>query len=249
MHDSFRTVFLHFDSASATYITDVNNTTKVTSNPYKAQFLMNQSLTKIKRVYLKSLECPVGFSNVRLGSTNVFSFVLNSTTYSVKLAEKNYTYIGTLLADLTTACALVIPSGIIMTFSQMSISNTISNMYVNRLVITFTGTTGITSFLVIDTILSKYILGFRASNDLLVISSVGNPSYYYALISNFNLNPDNYISMYIPSLNGMNASMSGQQATFKVPLNTVTNQVYFTKKILLLNNGSTLLTKTSRCLR
>ena len=33
--------------------------------------------------------------------------------------------------------------------------------------------------------------------------------------------------MYIPSLNGMNASMSGQQSTFKIPLNTVSNQVYF----------------------
>jgi hypothetical protein len=216
MHDSFRTVFLHFDSASARFITDVNNTTTVTSNPYKAQFTMNQVFTNIKRVYLKSLECPVGFSNVRTGSTNVFSFVLNGTTYNVTLPEKNYTSIATLLTDLTTACVGVV-SGVIMTFSLTS-SLTITN----RLRITFTGGTTTSSFSVIDTSkLSKYILGFRASKDVLT------GGVYAASFSNYNLNPDNYISMYIPSLNGMNSSMSGQQATFKVPLNTVTNQVYF----------------------
>ena len=99
---SFRSQFLHFDSSTATYITDVNNTTGVTTTPYKAQYSMNQVFSKIKRVYLKSLECPVGFSNIRTGSTNVFSFVLNGTTYKVTLSEKNYTSISTLLTDLNT---------------------------------------------------------------------------------------------------------------------------------------------------
>ena len=212
----FRTVFLHFDSASARYLTDVNNTTTVTSNPYKAQYTMNQAFTNIKRVYLKSLECPVGFSNVRTGSTNVFSFVLNGTTYNVSLPEKNYTSTATLLTDLTTACVGVV-SGVVMTFSLTSSLTT-----PNRLRITFTGATTTSSFSVIDTSnLSKYILGFRASKDVLT------GGVYTASYANYNLNPDNYISMYIPSLNGMNASMSGQQATFKIPLNTVTNQVYF----------------------
>ena len=213
---SFRSQFLHFDSSTATYITDVNNTTGVTTTPYKSQYSMNQVFSKIKRVYLKSLECPVGFSNVRVGSTNVFSFVLNGTTYKVTLPEKNYTYISILLTDLNTACVGVV-SGVTMTFSL-----TTSLTTPNRVLITFTGGTTTSSFSVIDTSnLSKYILGFRASKDVLA----GNV--YLASYSNFNLNPDNYILMYIPSLNGMNASMSGQQSTFKIPLNTVSNQVYF----------------------
>ena len=116
---SFRTQFLHFDSSTSQNITDVNNTTTITTNPYKTQYLMNQAFTKIKRVYLKSLECPVGFSNIRTGSTNVFSFILNGTTYNVTLPEKNYTAISTLLTDLNTACVGVV-SGVILTFSLTS---------------------------------------------------------------------------------------------------------------------------------
>lgn len=33
--------------------------------------------------------------------------------------------------------------------------------------------------------------------------------------------------MYIPTLNSMNASMSNQVSTFKIPLNSVYNQIYF----------------------
>ena len=176
---------------------------------------MNQAFNKLKRVYLKSLECPVGFSNIRTGSTNVFSFVLNTVTYKVTMTEKNYTSIGTLITDLNTACAGVV-SGVTITFSLTSSLTT-----PNRLLITFTGGTTTSTFSVIDTNLSKYILGFRASKDVL------SGGVYSASYSNFNLNPDNYILMYIPSLNGMNASMSGQQSTFKIPLNSVTNQVYF----------------------
>ena len=213
---SFRSQFLHYDSSTANYITDHNNTTGVTTTPYKAQYAMNQVFSKIKRVYLKSLECPVGFSNVRFGSTNVFSFALNGTDYKVTLTEKNYTNMSTLLTDLNTACVGVV-SGVTMTFSL-----TTSLTTPNRVLITFTGGTTTSSFSVIDTSnLSKYILGFRASKDVL------SGGVYSASYSNFNLNPDHYILMYIPSLNGMNASMSGQQSTFKIPLNTVSNQVYF----------------------
>jgi hypothetical protein len=45
--------------------------------------------------------------------------------------------------------------------------------------------------------------------------------------ANFNLNVDNYISMYIPNINALNANCSGMYSTFRVPLNTVANLVYY----------------------
>lgn len=202
--------FLHFDSASANYINDPLSTSGSTLNPYKAQFPMNQSFTKIKRVFLKSLELPVGFVNVRKGSTDTLQFVLNTVSYKVTLVEKNYTTVAALMTDLTTALVGIVPN-VILTFSAVG----------SRIWITFSGSTVTSTFAIVDTNLSKYVLGFRNGKDALV-SSV-----YKASTSNYNLNFDNYILMSIPSLNAVNACMNGQNCTFKIPLNCITSQVYY----------------------
>lgn len=202
--------FLHFDSASANYINDPLSTSGSTLNPYKAQFPMNQTFSKIRRVFLKSLELPVGFVNIRKGSTDTLKFVLNGTTYQVTLAEKFYSTIAALTTDMTTTMVGIVPN-VILTFTSTG----------SRIWITFTGSTTTSSFSIIDTNLSKYVLGFRAGKDILA------SSIYKASTSNYNLNFDNYILMNIPSLNAVNASMSGQNCTFKIPLNCITSQVYY----------------------
>ena len=211
---SFRTQFIHFDSCQANYIQDFNNTSGVSANPYKASFPMNQQFTNIKRVYLKSLELPCGFSNVRKGATDNIQFILNGTTYTVTLTEKFYSSITTLISDLNTACYGVV-AGVTILFSQTNSAAT-----PNRLLVTFSGTT-VTTFNFIDTNLSKYVLGFYSKKDTL------SGQVYAASYSNYNLSFDNYILMYVPSLNGMNACMGSQIATFKIPLNSSTNQVYY----------------------
>ena len=213
---SFTTKFLHFDSANSTYIVDPNNTTTVARNPYKAQYIMNQIFRKVKRVYLSSVEFPVGFSNVRTGSCDTLKYILNGTTYTVVLPEKNYTTIGSLLLDLNNQMIMLTPGG-------SPILN-VNYLQQNRLMFNFVGTAP-TSFSIIDTNLSKYILGFRGLYDGFT-NVVGFAQTYMATNSNWNLNFDNYISLYIPSL-GSSSSMSNQLQTYKVPLNTVTNQVYF----------------------
>ena len=204
--------FLHFNSASATYITDNSNTTGNSSNPYKALFPMNQSFRKIKRVYLKSCELPIGFSNIRTGSTDTLSFKLNSTIYGVTLTKKYYQSIAALITDLNAACAGGF-GGSVPVFSL-----TTSTILPYRLKLSFTGTT-VTTFQVLDTNLSKYILGFRSTDAL--ISNIVNAS------TNYNLSVDNYILMYVPSLNSMNANMGGQVSTFKIPLLGFTNSVFY----------------------
>ena len=207
-----KTQLLHLDSVYATYLTDSNSSTGNTLTPYRAQFFMNQSFRRVKRVSLKSLELPVGFANVRTGSTATLAMLVNGTSYSITLAEKNYTSMVTLTADITTACVGLV-SGVSFVFSV-----TTSTTTPNRVLATVTGAA---TFSIVDTNLSKYILGFRASRDSLVGS-------LYAAGGNYNLTPDNYILLHIPSLNGMNASMMGPlQSTFKIPLNSITNQVYY----------------------
>ena len=204
--------FLHFDSAAATYITDATNTTGNSSNPYKALFPMNQSFRRIKRVYLKSVELPVGFANIRTGSTNTLSFKINGTIYTVTLTEKYYQTIAALLTDINTACA----GGFGGSIPSFSVTTSTTTPY--RLAVTFTGTT-VTTFQFLDTTLSKYMLGFR-STDALAANTVNSSC-------NYNLSADNYILMYIPSFNSMNANQSGQISTFKIPLMGFTNSVFY----------------------
>ena len=213
---SFTTKFLHFDSANSNYISDITNTSTNVRNPFKASYSMNQTFRKVKRVYLSSMEFPVGFCNVRTGSCDTLKFIFNGTTYTVVLPEKNYVTIASLLTDLNNLMGPLIPSG-------APILN-VNYFQQNRLMFNFVGTIP-TTFSVIDTNLSKYILGFRGSYDGFV-NVAGFAQTYMATNSNWNLNFDNYISLYIPSL-GSSCSMSNQLQTFKVPLNTVTNQVYF----------------------
>lgn len=209
-----RSQFLHFDSAQATYITDATNTTGNSSNPYKALFPMNQSFRRIKRVYLKSTELPIGFSNVRTGSTNTIAFKLNGTIYTVTLPERYHQTMTTLLFDLNGACS----TGFSGTFIAFSLTPSILTPY--RVVANFSGTT-VSTFQWIDTNLSKYILGFRSTD---ILSGANAPMYGSC---NYNLSPDNYILMYVPSLNSMNANMGGQISTFKIPLLGFTNSVFF----------------------
>ena len=154
---SFTTKFLHFDSANSNYITDINNSSTIVRNSFKAQYTMNQTFRKVKRVYLSSVEFPVGFSNVRTGSCDTLKYILNGTAYTVVLAEKNYSAIGTLLLDLKNQMISLSPN-------CAPILN-VNYLQPNHLLFNFRGSVA-TSFYIIDTNLSKYVLGFRGLYDI-----------------------------------------------------------------------------------
>lgn len=200
--------FLHFDSINAEYIQDFNNVSQV-SNSYNAKYSMTSVFKNVTRIYLTSLEMPVGFCNVRKGSTDTLSFVYNGSLYNFVLPEKNYSSIGSLLQDLNNAM-LTYSSVFQLTFNAVGLR--VSAVF----------NTAPTSFSFVDTNLSQYILGFRNKYDTLV----GNT--YLASYSNYNLNGDNYIHLYMPNIPSINASMSGNaKSTFKVPFQSVSNNVYF----------------------
>ena len=208
------TQFVHFDSIYSNYINDPTSTCEKPLNAYRTNFPLNQSFRKLKRIYLKSLEFPVGFANVRRGSTDSFSFTINGHTYNFVMAEKNYTTIALLLTDINSYIFTTFPTG---GYTMVISVNPAQGLGNASLLIQFTNTT---SFQWIDTNLSKYLLGFR-STDLLQLTTTVYSS------NNFNLNPDNYILMSIPTLSSFNGCMSGIKCTFKVPFNAIQNQIYF----------------------
>ena len=233
---------IHLDSRNSDYLFNSNNTSKNTLNCFNTNFKLNEQFTKIKKISLMSLEMPIGFYNIRTGSTNYISFCLNGIVYNLTFNEVNYTSINTLITDMNTLFAqyLTLPLTLVMSLDST-----------NHIKLTISNLRPVTSFYIIDSPFTMYILGFRQSYDKLV-DTVGetiitttwangimsnsistgflsaNSTYYYkASTSTYNLNPDNYISMYIPQLFGCVLNMAGLNTSFKIPLNCVTGTTYY----------------------
>lgn len=206
------TQFLHFDSSSSINNLNPSSTSSSTLDSYNSTFKTHQIYRNVTKIHLKSVEIPVAFFNIRTGSTDTLKFIVNGTQYNLTLVEKNYTTIASLLTYLN-----ILMTGL-LSGSGSTISINLLSSNVNKLQFTFSGTTP-SSFSIIDTNLSKYILGFRQSRDSLSTN-------IYNAYSVWNLNIDNYINLYIPAFLA-NANQSSQFSSFKIPLNTFNGQVYY----------------------
>ena len=232
---------IHLDSRNSIYNTIFSSSTKTTKNCFNTNFKLNERFSNIKKITIKSLEIPIGFTNIRLGSTSMFSFNINSLKFNIDINPGNYTSIESLIIEINNKIIMWLNIPYVVTLVLVPATN--------RLRLNISGTRPIT-FSIVNTHLSMYILGFRSENDKLVdtgtetitimnvvagvISTVTvtslptatSPYYYLASTSTYNLNPDNYISMYIPQL-GYVSDMNGINTTYKIPMNCVYGMTYF----------------------
>ena len=238
---------IHLDSKNSTYIVNVNNTSGNSRNSFHANFKLSERFTKIKKISLTSLELPIGFNNIRSGSNNIFSFVINNVRYNILINAINYTTIDSLILEINAKLNMYVFQPFVIVLSVV--------VATNRIRIGISGTRPIT-FTIIDTNLSLYILGFRSEFDKLVdmgtetityttivngmISTISqtsfptatSPYYYLASTSSYNLNADNYISLYVPQFAGCVSDMNGLNTTFKIPMNCIYGMTYFFQKNL-----------------
>ena len=88
---------------------DTINSNKVSNNAFNTIIPLNQSLSKIKKVYLRSIElAPI--TNVR-SPYNIFYYsitnaALVTTKYSFTIPDKNYTSISSFLIDFNSAIVI-----------------------------------------------------------------------------------------------------------------------------------------------
>jgi len=185
-----------------------------TTDSFNANFNLSNPLRKVEKIYLKSVELPIGFTNVR---TSFNSFVVsfsnasgNSyTNTTITLSNKNYTDIASLLTDINT----------LLTSRNINLSFELNS---NNLVqIVKTGT--IYRYFFTTSNLLNIILGFTSSTALSAINTTGTT---LTAIRQPNLNFDNYISLFIKNI-PHNSSSSNQLISFKIPLNGSGNIVYF----------------------
>ena len=233
---------IHLDSKNSNYLLNPSNTTLNTRNSFHTNYKLSQEFSKIKKISLLSLEIPIAFNNIRYGSTNVFSFLLNGGRFDMYMKETNHTSIDSLITDLNLRFYMYVFLPIVITASVTT---------TNRIRLNISGMRPIT-FSLIDTNFSYNICGFRGSIDKLIdvgtetttnvtmangiinsstttnVPISTSPYYYLASQSTYNLNPDNYISLFISQLSGCVSDMNGSNTTiFKIPMNCIYGMTYF----------------------
>lgn len=131
----------------------------------------------------------------------------------MNLSENNYTTIDSLILDINAMILTYVTLELVIIVLTINSSNKVLITIKNARPVTFT---------IIDTNLSKYILGLSSTNILLDSSTVSitntttvrgvsttitmmpvlsSSSYYYLIGTNpYNLNVDNYIAMFIPRI-------------------------------------------------
>ena len=135
-----------------------------TTDSFNANFNLSNPLRKVEKIYLKSVELPIGFTNVR---TNFNSFVVSFsnasgssyTNTTITLTNNNYTDIASLLSDINT----------LLTARNINLSFELNS---NNLVqIVKTGT--IYRYFFTTSNLLNIILGFTSSTALSAINATG----------------------------------------------------------------------------
>ena len=197
--------FVTIDSNFGTRIINVNSST----TPYRCNYDLYQTFSRLKRVTLSSVEFPICFPNVRANWNVTLPFIINGKNYNAVLLETNYTSIATLVTDLNNACITAINGdtgaggvAVKLTFSE-------SNGFIRA-----TAVGGM--FGLLPSNLAKYMLGYvidpSKTNYLTNISLVA--------YNKWTLQADLFFSMYIPQFHAMNTNgRNGLATSFKIPLN------------------------------
>lgn len=198
--------FLNFDS---------NLTT--TSNPLDSSFILSDPLRRIKRIYLKSVELPINFNNIR-NNFNTIEFTFKGTTtattsYILTIPSAYYTNIN----DILTVLNNQIKYHIFQTFTADQFPQFSLNS--NNTITCSVPVPGLTFSLTPSNVVSQ-ILGFTNTTTTNVASITSARIY--------NLNYDNYLNIYFPNIPHKTNGFSNQLMSFKIPLNATNGSIYYT---------------------
>ena len=205
-----QTSIIHLDSYNATLLSDPSNSSGVSKSFYNCQFKLNNSYKNVSKVGIKSLEMPIGFSNIRSGMNELKIYMLG-VYYSVYIPVGNYLTIGAIMDAVSNALTNH-ASG-----KDFGVLQKGDYFYI------FSPLTPNDSWYICDTNFSNLILGIF-STDLPVSLSSGITG-----SGRWSLNIDNYISLYIPEI-GTNGN--NNKITFKIPLPVSSSSIlYLTENI------------------
>lgn len=188
---------LHFDTFAdnATY----NNG----SSCYDTTFKLSNPIKGIKKVFLKSLEMPIVFDNVRIANgSNRLTVTVNNVPYTYSLQPKSYNDITSLINDIN---ALFANNNIVLSVNS---SNYIS------ITVPSNSTVSIG-----ESILANIMLGFPVKQTYTNVTTITAPN-------KFSLAYDNYISLYL-DIPSKGSSSGSRLISYKIPLNALSGMVFY----------------------
>jgi hypothetical protein len=218
--------YIHFDSLNQVYSTsNTFSTYTITAgsassapNAFNCEFSLPQPKRYVKKIHLRSVELPLAFPNVRANSNlniitlaTTFTGGVYSNFYSMTLPDKVYNDVNVLLSDINARFLTLYPTvNIIFSINStkgfVQITSTSSAIFTSNIFVVQTNLT--------------YLLGFRNPlNTLSTRLTVAGATYQ--------LNIDNYINMYIPSVQAATTNANNTLCHFKIPLNATNGIIYY----------------------
>ena len=84
--------FLHFDTTNQWQATFQQLFNHNNDHPFSLTFNLPTQINKVKKIYLKSIELPVGFTNIRAeNNSNTLTINVNDIECTIILTPNNYT--------------------------------------------------------------------------------------------------------------------------------------------------------------
>ena len=197
---------LHFDTLLGTY----NN-----NSVYDCTFTLSNPLRNVQKIYLKSIEMPISFNNIRASNgTNVFVITIHGNGFTTRrpvlINEFNCTTITSLLTAINEQLNIVLPSvsfHCIDKYVYLKLTELPNNTVVNFL----------------PSKLLSVILGFTQLSYTVTNEIKANNSYLLAY--------DNYLSLYLQDIPVKSTGYSNQLISYKIPLNAVNGMVYYLQEL------------------
>ena len=212
---------MFFDSQDGTKNYDVNATdTNIKYyHPYNLYFsLVNNPITNINRIFLKSVEMPIALFNVRnTGTMNLFSVNWtiggNNSFGEWRITAAFYPTISNLLGSGGVGSAITN----IVSASGFPCSMSITSITANNGFTVVQLTHNATSFTINDSFFMNNILGFSSGTYTNSVIVGKTP---------INLFPDTHLYMYISNIQSNNNK--SKPATFKIPLGSYSSPPSYT---------------------
>jgi hypothetical protein len=209
--------FLHFDTYNQWFSTIQALISNTNSTPFNCTLNLPYQLTKVKKIYLKSVELPVGFYNIRAenGSNTLTITIGGTVTATITITPAQYT-ITTLIAAINTALAAT------TAFSTTNPNYLPVFSVSNQNVVITVPNTAFVNISLNNTVLTNIVLGFTAN-----YPSILQPYNYVTSPANYNLAYDTYISIYFPNVNALSVAATGKNMTFKVPFSGTNSTIFY----------------------
>ena len=207
--------FYHFDTTNQwnpSFQQIFNNSN---SSPFNLTLTLPNQINKVKRIYLKSIEMPIGFTNIRSdNNSNTLTITINTTLIcKITLTSGNYT-----ITSLITAINNALTSSSVFTGANASYLPVFS---VSGQIVSISVPGQIYANIILNsTTLSNVVLGFPYNYQIPLTNSITAPS-------NYNIAYDNYLVMHLPNINARSTAANSQLISFKIPYNGQANSIFF----------------------